>query len=108
MRGAALVTILACACSAKEPEAPGQVGSSGATAADASASLDATAEGDSSASGGNQASSSIGASTLATSDGGSSSSTGEPIDPAWQEFLDRRTDDLLALKVPIATCVANF
>lgn len=33
--------------------------------------------------------------------------TGEPEDPAWQEFLDARQDHLIALGVPILDCIAK-
>jgi len=35
------------------------------------------------------------------------STTGEPEDPAWQDFLDAREDHLRALGVPILACVAK-
>ncbi len=43
-----------------------------------------------------------------STDGGTTDgTTGEPEDPAWQEFLDAREDHLFALGVPILDCIAR-
>lgn len=98
-----LLAVILCACG--DGDAGDGTGSSGA--ADSSSTADPSGTPTTT----DAAETTTDATTDATTTGGTTTAdtttTGEPEDPAWQEFLDAREDHLRALGVPILACVAK-
>lgn len=116
--GAIAWVAVATACGALDGGAGGGSGGSGSSTSGAPGSTSDVPAGDSTAGaadsttmrGSSGVETSTGAPGPATTTTGSAedSSTGDPIDPAWQAFLDAREDWLHALAVPILACSAQM